>query len=146
MTEAEMITGLSNEIAEWAKTKGFHEDWEMADELEHLAYTVAMRDGPVWEEELCKKAAKALRTNIVGTSIALIHSEASEMLEELRNKGLDGIMAEIADGHSDFIEEAADVEIRTKHLAARLGADLGSAEMAKIEKNRGRPYKHGKKF
>lgn len=66
--------------------------------------------------------------------LALIHSEVSEALEAFRN-----------DDRANFAEELADVMIRTIGLAHGMQIDLGAAILAKIEKNRTRPIKHGGK-
>lgn len=70
-----------------------------------------------------------------GEIVALIHSEASELLEAFRN-----------DDRANAAEEAADIIIRVLDMAGGFGMDLDGAVRAKMEKNRGRPYKHGKAF
>lgn len=80
----------------------------------------------------------------IGTSIALIHSELSEALEEVRaakprlyyngNKP-EGVSIELADA-----------VIRVADLCGYLGIDLNEAVEIKMEYNKSRPYKHGKKF
>lgn len=78
-----------------------------------------------------------------GELIALIHSELSEALEWLRN----------GDGQSNHIpefkgveEEYADVIIRIMDLAEKRGLNIADAIIAKMQYNKTRPYKHGKKF
>jgi NTP pyrophosphatase (non-canonical NTP hydrolase) len=66
--------------------------------------------------------------------LALIHSEVSEALEAFRKDDRDG-----------FDEELADVLIRVVGFAHGMGIDLGAAVLAKVEKNRGREYRHGGK-
>jgi NTP pyrophosphatase (non-canonical NTP hydrolase) len=68
----------------------------------------------------------------IGTKLALITSEVSEALEGLRD--LD---------KENFAEELSDVLIRTLDLAGGLGLDVDGAVFAKLEKNRGRGYRHG---
>lgn len=78
-----------------------------------------------------------------GELIALIHSELSEALEYLR-KG---------ENKSDHIpefkgteEEYADVIIRIMDHSQKRGWNIAEAIIAKMEYNKSRPYKHGKKF
>lgn len=66
--------------------------------------------------------------------LALIHSEVSEALEAFRK-----------DDKANFIEELADVLIRVLDCSEGLGMDIESAICAKLEKNRGRGFRHGGK-
>jgi NTP pyrophosphatase (non-canonical NTP hydrolase) len=66
--------------------------------------------------------------------LALIHSEVSEALEAFRKNDGD-----------NFLEEMADVAIRVLGCTYGLGLDLGGAILAKLEKNKGRGYRHGGK-
>jgi NTP pyrophosphatase (non-canonical NTP hydrolase) len=70
----------------------------------------------------------------VGTLLALIHSEVSEALESDR-KG----------DSENFAEELADVCIRIFDLCGSKGIDLEAAIYKKMERNKGRSYKHGGK-
>jgi NTP pyrophosphatase (non-canonical NTP hydrolase) len=70
-----------------------------------------------------------------GMRLALIHSELSEALEDLRK-----------DRIREHVEEMIDVLIRTLHYLSVEGVDVDTALRAKMEKNAARPYKHGKKF
>jgi NTP pyrophosphatase (non-canonical NTP hydrolase) len=69
-----------------------------------------------------------------GTVLALIHSEVSEALEADR-KG----------DQENFEEELADVCIRIFDLCGSRGIDLENAIKKKMERNKGRSYKHGGK-
>jgi NTP pyrophosphatase (non-canonical NTP hydrolase) len=69
-----------------------------------------------------------------GTLLALIHSEVSEALEADR-KG----------DQENFAEELADVCIRIFDLCGAKGIDLEKAILEKMERNKGRAYKHGGK-
>lgn len=68
-------------------------------------------------------------------ALALIVTEVSEAIEAVRICNNDQLK-----------EELADIIIRTLDLAEALGFDIAEAIEDKIELNRQRPYKHGKKF
>lgn len=70
----------------------------------------------------------------IPTVLALIHSEVSEALEGFRKGDRDNVA-----------EELADVLIRTLDAANGLGVDLDRVVAAKLEKNRGRGFRHGGK-
>jgi NTP pyrophosphatase (non-canonical NTP hydrolase) len=76
------------------------------------------------------------------TKIALIHSEASELLEALR----------YGDPPSEHVpeipssaEEFADIIIRVGDMAYKMGIDLDDAVTRKMRYNASRPRKHGGK-
>jgi len=72
-----------------------------------------------------------------GEMIALMHSELSEALEELRKE----------DCNIKLVgEELADCVIRIMDFCQAREIDLEKEILKKIKKNRKRPYKHGKKF
>ncbi len=83
----------------------------------------------------CFKTTDKNRNN--GEMIALMHSELSEALEELRKK--DCNMRLVG-------EELADCVIRVMDFCGARGIDLEEEILKKIKKNRKRPFKHGKKF
>ena len=74
--------------------------------------------------------------------IALMHSELSEMLEAVRA----GSPRSEKIATSLEAEEAADLLIRLTHYCSVRGIDLDEAVALKHEYNKGRPFKHGKKF
>lgn len=77
-----------------------------------------------------------------GEMIALIHSELSECLEAVRKPRMDEHCPE----HTSEAVEMADAIIRILDYCAGHGIDLGPAFEAKMEFNRGRPFKHNKAF
>lgn len=77
-----------------------------------------------------------------GEKIALIHSEISEALEAYRDNLMDDKLPE----YSGLTVELADAVIRIMDLAGRMQLPIAEALVEKLEYNKTRPHKHGKKF
>lgn len=78
-----------------------------------------------------------------GLTLALIHSEVSEALE---NQRLGGVPDDKIPEFSGVEAELADVVIRIMDTAACNGLRVAEAIIAKMEMNRGREHKHGGKL
>lgn len=87
------------------------------------------------------------------TSLTLIASEVYEALDTYRKRyeigqddarnaktGMTGRQT------VSFLDELADIVIRTFDLAGKNHLNIGQAIIDKMDKNRGRPYLHGKTF
>lgn len=103
-----------------AKEKGFWDDWDSISWEDGLPTTLDIDE---------------LYNNAIATRLMLIVSEVSEALEALRKDDTD-----------NFAEELADVVIRVCDLVGGLEIDLEKEILNKIERNKSREYKHGKKF
>lgn len=119
-------------------------------ELVHAAHSNAVAKG-WWQEE-----------RSFGEIIALIHSEASEALEDFRNgkkptevwyeaKNYDGQVSQFtSQQYPDWKpcgipSELADIVIRVFDVCGRHGIDLEAAIREKMAYNRTRPERHGGK-
>lgn len=83
-----------------------------------------------------------LDDEVVGTKLALIHSEVTEVLEAVRKE----------QGSQAIVEEFADIVIRVLDLyrgmreLGMVSESLDDVLQLKVEKNKLRPYKHGRRF
>lgn len=81
--------------------------------------------------------------------LALVHTEISEAVEELRDapktgRGLADIDFEDSGKPVGFGIELADAVIRIADLAGHVGVDLDKMVRLKMDYNDTRPYRHGK--
>ena len=86
-----------------------------------LCHEIAVSKG-FWDEE-----------RNIGEALMLIVTELAEAMEAHRTQEQD-----------HFREELADTFIRLLDLCGGMGIDIEQEIMLKSDKNRGRPYKHGK--
>lgn len=119
---ADALNDLCHEISEISEGKGF------------------------WDTEAVGENA------MIPLKIALVHTELSEALEVHRKAYDDGEGPSHFTGmtpmqEEDFCEEMADAVIRIFDVIGGYGLDndFGRILIAKVEKNRERPYLHGKK-
>lgn len=77
--------------------------------------------------------------DFVLSQIAKIGGECGECVDAIQH----GALTE-SDKCDHLCEELADIIIRTFDLCGYLNVDIGEAVKAKMLKNEGRPYKHGK--
>lgn len=117
---AEAVNTLANDIGEISEAKGFWDPDEVGD------------------------------IGIIPLKLALIHSEATEALDVHRkwyDDSDEDANHQMSDMQADdFFEEVADIIIRSLDLAGYYGVDIGNIIIAKVEKNRERPYRHSKRY
>lgn len=116
---------LASSIFAWANNKGF---WDVTAEL---AQATAR----------CQKSLVMLEKLVKAQKLALITTETSEALEGVRKDADSSIP-----GFSNEEEEMADQLIRVLDYCGAYGLRIGEAVAAKMAKNEGRPFKHGKMF
>ncbi len=115
-------------------------------ELQKRAHEISVSKG--FHDTSFKDSEGTIDVNRTATSLALIHSEVSEALEELRRPepALELYFnAEKPDKPEGFVTELADVVIRCMDTCEALGLDLEQAIVKKMKYNATRPHKHGNK-
>lgn len=142
--EAGVVNALQEGCHRTATEHGFKGDWYLADFLEEIADKSEDGRRDLEDDEIVKlrDAAIALRNNIIGMKLALIHSEISEALESLRkNAGVPGAL----EGFGNFGEELADAIVRILDTGSYTKDNLGDALLHKMAVNEERPFMHGNK-
>lgn len=118
------IKELIKEAHENAVKHGFWEDWRFIKMYEEFMDTNKLNI-----------PSNIDKNNAIGNRLMLIVSELGEAQEGLRHNDMD-----------NFKEELADVAIRLGDLCGGLEIDLEAEIEKKMQKNKDRPYKHGKEF
>jgi NTP pyrophosphatase (non-canonical NTP hydrolase) len=128
---AAAINNLAQDIGQWAREKGFREDFDDADWLEAFAAEYFPTDDG--RRDNLERIAKNHRRLANVSKLMLMVSEISEGLEGMRDGG-------------NYGEELGDLIIRVLENAECNRIPIGDEVTAKVAKNRDRPYRHGKKF
>lgn len=148
MSADEMFIHAFNHLAalvhDNARRKGF---WDPSPQTEadlDLIQQLVMRPSNGLEiHEAWSRLCLQLSDRNDGEMIALLHSEASELLEGLRHQNPP---SDHIPSFSLAEEECADLVIRLMDMAYARRWRVAEALIAKILFNAGRPLKHGKQF
>jgi hypothetical protein len=113
----------------------------MLNELAKQVYQTAVEKG--WYDDLSKYN--------LGEKIALMHSELSEALDEIRNGHAPNEVYFKSDGNGGQKPEGAPIEfvdaiIRIMDTCVHENIDLDAAFKLKADYNKSRPHKHGGKL
>lgn len=110
-------------------------------ELVDEAHTNSLNKG-FWDD---KPKPFEDQTPYIAMKLALIHSEVSEVLEELRDGHPVNATRYTATGKPEGIpSELADIVIRVADLCGAEGLDLEDIIVEKMAYNTSRPYRHGR--
>lgn len=150
MSDGLRVNEAQQRIHSWAKEKGWTSDLE-------TVLDACWRDfaacAPESTGQVCDDCESSLRLTaaLVAEKLALIHSEVSEALEDLRGAihpcNLNDWTATDGNGKPvGFASELADIHIRVWNLEAILGIDSEDSLRRKMDYNDTREYKHGGKL
>lgn len=86
--------------------------------------------------------------------VSINYEQYCDLMNDFKGNLLMSIASEVIEAHNElregteeqFNEELADIVIRVASLAGMLGIDLEQEIINKMEKNKDRPYLHGKAF
>jgi len=104
------------------------------EKLQKLCHEIAKQKG-FWDSVFGIPLDMTNEDRNNGELIALMHSELSEALEDIRH-----------DNWKHVGEELADCVIRIMDFCEARHINLEKEILKKVKKNKKRPYKHGKKF
>jgi NTP pyrophosphatase (non-canonical NTP hydrolase) len=121
---ATVVTLLARDINRWAVAKGF---WK---------FVVPLVETDEIHTQVCHDAGIVKMTKLM-----LVVTELAECAEGLRKPAESGVPP-----FSNEEEEIADAIIRLLDYAGQYRLRIGEAINAKMAKNEGRPYRHGKEF
>lgn len=121
-TNLDAVQALAEGINKWARAKGF------------------------WDSELFKRITSGIEgeefANLKRSQkLLLVITEIAELVEHLRKPAESSVP-----GSTNEEEEIADAIIRLLDYAGHYNLRIGDAIGAKMAKNEGRPFMHGKKF
>ncbi len=108
---------------------------------QHSAYGYARSIDLFSGADQIEAAHPAGRAYVVATKLALIHSEVTEALLEIRSRTT-SLERQPRPADDPLSSELADIVLRTLELAEDLHIDLGAALLAKTADTVGR-YRHG---
>lgn len=123
------INALAGQINRWANAKGF---WTVPQEITDIMNKMSANPKVKAWIDNAMKAQK----------LALITTETSEHVEAVRKPDVPSELP----GFTSEEEELADQIIRCLDYGAQYKLRIGETILAKMAKNEGRPYKHGKEF
>jgi NTP pyrophosphatase (non-canonical NTP hydrolase) len=107
-------------------------------DLQDECYRVACEKGWHEEDETPPTPVRMM------TWMALLHSEVSEAVEDIRRNKIQTVCRE--DGKPEgMASELADVIIRALDTAGAMGFDMATEIRTKVDFNKTRPHKHGGK-
>lgn len=141
-----ILQTVATECAHISESKGFMPDEKTPQELVQRFFATRPKEEWTSPQALLQliEDARASMPKNTAQMLALVHSEVSEMLEAERSDPLP--MSTKMPEFTEQEEEAADVLIRLLHFCKYRKLRLGEATLAKMEVNRLRPFKHGKRY